>query len=204
MSQGKIIKVSGPLVVADGLADANMSDVVRVGEQRLIGEILNMTGDRASIQVYEETSGLGPGAAVETTGAPLSVELGPGIIENIYDGIQRPLEEIVKKIGSNLARGVEVPALTREKKWAYTPVAKVGDRVQAGDILGTVPETEVVLHKIMVPNGIKGTVEWTIKKGDYIVDEVIAKIKTDKGETVPLTMVQKWSSRMRDWQKLLD
>ena len=196
MSQGKIIKVSGPLVVADGLADANMSDVVRVGEQRLIGEILNMTGDRASIQVYEETSGLGPGAAVVTTGAPLSVELGPGIIENIYDGIQRPLEEIVKKIGSNLARGVEVPALSREKKWAYTPVAKVGDRVEAGDILGTVPETEVVLHKIMVPNGIKGTVEWVIQPGDYIVDEVIAKVKTEKGETVPLTMVQKWPVRV--------
>ena len=202
MSQGKIIKVSGPLVVADGMADANMSDVVRVGEQRLIGEILNMTGDRASIQVYEETSGLGPGAAVETTGSPLSVELGPGIIENIYDGIQRPLEEIVKKIGSNLARGVEVPALTREKKWAYTPVAKVGDSVQAGDILGTVPETEVVLHKIMVPNGIKGTVEWTIEAGDYIVDEVVAKIRTDKGETVPLTMVQKWPVRVgRPYQK---
>ena len=122
MSQGKIIKVSGPLVVADGLADANMADVVRVGEQRLIGEILNMTGDRASIQVYEETSGLGPGAVVESTGAPLSVELGPGIIENIYDGIQRPLEEIVKQTGSNnLARGVEVSPLNREKKWAYTP-----------------------------------------------------------------------------------
>ena len=159
MSQGKIIKVSGPLVVADGLADANMQDVVRVGEQRLIGEILTMTGDQASIQVYEETSGLGPGAAVETTGAPLSVELGPGIIENIYDGIQRPLEEIVKQTKSNnLARGVEVPALTREKKWAYTPVAKVGERVVGGDVLGTVPETEVVLHKIMVPNGISGTV----------------------------------------------
>ncbi len=202
MSQGKIIKVSGPLVVADGLADANMSDVVRVGEQRLIGEILNMTGDRASIQVYEETSGLGPGAAVETTGAPLSVELGPGIIENIYDGIQRPLEEIVKKIGSNLARGVEVPALTREKKWAYTPVAKVGDRVEAGDILGTVPETEVVLHKIMVPNGIKGTLEWVIKPGDYIIDEVVAKVKTEKGESVPLTMVQKWPVRVgRPYQK---
>ena len=196
MSQGKIIKVSGPLVVADGMSDANMADVVRVGEQRLIGEILNMTGDRASIQVYEETSGLGPGAAVETTGAPLSVELGPGIIENIYDGIQRPLEEIVKKIGSNLARGVEVPALTREKKWAYTPVAKVGQRVVGGDILGTVPETEVVLHKIMVPNGISGTVAWTIEPGDYIVDEVIAKINTDKGETVDLTMVQKWPVRV--------
>ena len=196
MSQGKIIKVSGPLVVADGLSDANMADVVRVGEQRLIGEILNMTGDRASIQVYEETSGLGPGAAVVTTGGPLSVELGPGIIENIYDGIQRPLEEIVKKIGSNLARGVEVPALSREKKWAYTPVAKVGDRVIGGDILGTVPETAVVLHKIMVPNGISGTVEWVINPGDYIVDEVIAKVKTDKGETVELTMVQKWPVRI--------
>ena len=196
MSQGKIIKVSGPLVVADGLADANMADVVRVGEQRLIGEILNMTGDQASIQVYEETSGLGPGAKVESTGAPLSVELGPGIIENIYDGIQRPLEEIVKKIGSNLARGVEVPALSREKKWAYTPVAKVGERVVGGDVLGTVPETEVVLHKIMVPNGISGTLSWTIKPGNYIVDEVIAKVKTDKGETVELTMVQKWPVRV--------
>ncbi|MBD5162916.1 MAG: V-type ATP synthase subunit A [Oscillibacter sp.] len=197
MSQGKIIKVSGPLVVADGMADANMADVVRVGEQRLIGEILNMTGDRASIQVYEETSGLGPGAAVVTTGAPLSVELGPGIIENIYDGIQRPLEEIVRQTHSNnLARGVEVPALTREKKWAYTPVAKVGDKVVAGDILGTVPETEVVLHKIMVPNGVSGTVEWTIKPGDYIVDEVIAKVRTDKGEVRELTMVQKWPVRV--------
>jgi len=196
MSQGKIIKVSGPLVVADGLADANMQDVVRVGEQRLIGEILTMTGDRASIQVYEETSGLGPGAAVETTGMPLSVELGPGIIENIYDGIQRPLEEIVKKIGSNLARGVEVPALTREKKWSYTPVAKVGDHLEAGDVLGTVPETAVVLHKIMVPNGISGTLEWAIAPGDYIVDEVVAKIRTDKGELKELTMVQRWPVRV--------
>ncbi len=197
MSLGKIIKVSGPLVVADGMSDANMQDTVRVGDQRLIGEILTMTGDRASIQVYEETSGLGPGAKVETTGAPLSVELGPGIIENIYDGIQRPLEEIVKQTHSNnLARGVEVPALTREKKWSYTPVAKVGQKVTAGDVLGTVPETEVVLHKIMVPNGIAGTVEWTIKPGDYIVDEVIAKIKTDKGEVKELTMVQKWPVRV--------
>ncbi len=193
---GRIIKVSGPLVVADGLADANMADVVRVGEQRLIGEILNMTGDQASIQVYEETSGLGPGAKVETTGAPLSVELGPGIIENIYDGIQRPLEEIVKKIGSNLARGVEVPALSREKKWAYTPVAKVGDKVVGGDVIGTVPETEVVLHKIMVPNGVSGTVAWTIKPGDYTVEQVVAKVKTDKGDTVELTMVQKWPVRV--------
>ena len=197
MSQGKIIKVSGPLVVADGLADANMADVVRVGEQRLIGEILNMTGDRASIQVYEETSGLGPGAAVVSTGAPLSVELGPGIIENIYDGIQRPLEEIVKQTGSNnLARGVEVSAISRTKKWAYTPVVKTGDKVVGGDVLGTVPETEVVLHKIMVPNGVSGTVSWTIGAGSYTVDEVIAKIKTDKGEVKELTMTQKWPVRV--------
>ncbi len=194
---GKIIKVSGPLVVADGLADANMADVVRVGEQRLIGEILTMTGDQASIQVYEETSGLGPGAEVVTTGAPLSVELGPGIIENIYDGIQRPLEVIVQQTKSNnLARGVEVPALSRERRWEYTPVAKVGDKVVAGDVLGTVPETAVVLHKIMVPNGVSGTVEWTAAPGSYIVDEVIAKIKTDKGETKELTMVQKWPVRV--------
>ena len=197
MSQGKIIKVSGPLVVADGLADANMADVVRVGSQRLIGEILNMTGDRASIQVYEETSGLGPGAAVISTGAPLSVELGPGIIENIYDGIQRPLEEIVKQTGSNnLARGVEVSAISRTKKWAYTPVVKTGDKVVGGDVLGTVPETEVVLHKIMVPNGVSGTVSWTIGAGSYTVDEVIAKIKTDKGEVKELTMTQKWPVRV--------
>ena len=202
MSQGKIIKVSGPLVVAEGLADANMADVVRVGEQRLIGEILNMTGDRASIQVYEETSGLGPGAAVETTGAPLSVELGPGIIENIYDGIQRPLQEIVKCTGANLQRGVEVPALSREKKWSYTPAAKVGDTVIGGDVLGTVPETSVVLHKIMVPNGISGTVEWAIGPGEYTIETVIAKIRTEKGELKELTMVQKWPVRIgRPYQK---
>ncbi len=149
---GKIVKVSGPLVVATGLKDANMADVVRVGEQRLIGEILNMNGDAASIQVYEETSGLGPGAVVETTGAPMSVELGPGIIENIYDGIQRPLEGIMRKAGNNnLPRGVEVPALDREKKWDFTAVARPGDKVTGGDVLGTVQETSVVLHKIMVP-----------------------------------------------------
>ena len=148
---GKIVKVSGPLVVATGLKDANMADVVRVGEQRLIGEILNMNGDAASIQVYEETSGLGPGAVVETTGAPMSVELGPGIIENIYDGIQRPLEGIMRKAGNNnLPRGVEVPALDREKKWDFTAVARPGDKVTGGDVLGTVQETSVVLHKIMV------------------------------------------------------
>ena len=199
---GKIIKVSGPLVVADGMADANMADVVRVGPQRLIGEILNMTGDRASIQVYEETSGLGPGADVVTTGAPLSVELGPGLIENIYDGIQRPLEEIVKRVGANITRGIEVPPLPRDKQWQWTAVAKVGDKVIGGDVLGTVPETSSVLHKIMVPNGIRGTVEWIAEAGSYTIQDVIAKVRTEKGELRELTMVQKWPVRVgRPYQK---
>ena len=193
---GKVIKVSGPLVIANGLAEANMADVVRVGPQRLIGEILNMTGDQASIQVYEETGGLGPGAEVVTTGAPLSVELGPGLIENIYDGIQRPLEEIVKRVGANITRGIEVPPLDREKLWQFTPTAAVGDAVAAGDVLGSVPETAVVLHKIMVPNGIKGTVEWVAEEGEYNITQPIARIKTDKGEVKELTMVQKWPVRV--------
>ena len=193
---GKVIKVSGPLVVANGLADANMADVVRVGPQRLIGEILNMTGDQASIQVYEETGGLGPGAEVVTTGAPLSVELGPGLIENIYDGIQRPLEEIVKRVGANITRGIEVPPLDREKLWQFTPAAQVGDAVIGGDVLGTVPETAVVLHKIMVPNGVKGTVEWVAEEGEYNITQPIARVKTDKGEVRELTMVQKWPVRV--------
>ena len=193
---GKVIKVSGPLVIANGLADANMADVVRVGPQRLIGEILNMTGDQASIQVYEETGGLGPGAEVVTTGAPLSVELGPGLIENIYDGIQRPLEEIVKRVGANITRGIEVPPLNREKLWDFTPVAKAGDAVVGGDVLGTVPETAVVLHKIMVPNGVKGTVEWVADEGQYNITQTIARIRTEKGEVRELTMVQKWPVRV--------
>ena len=155
---GKVIKVSGPLVVADGMADANMADVVRVGEQKLIGEILTMNGDSASIQVYEETSGLGPGAEVVTTGAPLSVELGPGLIESIYDGIQRPLEEIRSMAGAHIPRGIQAPPLPEDKKWSFTPVAKPGDAVVAGDVLGTVPETTSVLHKIMVPHRMDGTV----------------------------------------------
>ena len=192
---GKVVKVSGPLVVATGLSDANMSDVVRVGPQRLIGEILTMKGDSASIQVYEETSGLGPGAVVETTGAPMSVELGPGMIEGIYDGIQRPLEKIVEKVGANIARGVDVPALDHEKKWEFTATAQVGDQVIGGDILGTVPETPVVLHKIMVPPKMKGTII-EIKSGSYNVTETIAVLKTDDGREVPLTMSQKWPVRI--------
>ena len=193
---GKIVKVSGPLVVATGLEDANMADVVRVGEQRLIGEILTMNGDSASIQVYEETSGLGPGAAVESTGSPLSVELGPGIIENIYDGIQRPLEVIMKQTGKNtLERGVEVPALDREKLWDFGPVAKPGDKVTGGDILGTVQETAVVLHKIMVPPRLSGTVE-SIQAGKFNVTQTVAVLKKDDGSKVELTMTQKWPVRV--------
>ena len=193
---GKIIKVSGPLVVADGMADASMADVVRVGPQHLIGEILNMTGDRASIQVYEETSGLGPGAEVETTGAPLSVELGPGLIENIYDGIQRPLEEIVRRVGANITRGIQVPPLNREKLWSFTPTATVGAAVTGGDVLGTVPETPSVLHRIMVPVGVTGTVEWLAEAGSYNITQPIARLRTADGAVQELTMVQKWPVRV--------
>ena len=192
---GKVVKVSGPLVVATGLADANMSDVVRVGPQRLIGEILTMKGDTANIQVYEETSGLGPSAEVETTGAPMSVELGPGMIEGIYDGIQRPLEKIVEKVGACITRGVEVPAVDHEKKWEFKAVAKVGDQVIGGDVLGTVQETAVVLHKIMVPPTMRGTVT-SIQSGSFNVTETIATLKTEDGKEVPLTMLQKWPVRV--------
>ena len=193
---GKIVKVSGPLVVATGMEEANMADVVRVGEQRLIGEILTMSGDSAAIQVYEETSGLGPGAEVVTTGAPLSVELGPGLVENIYDGIQRPLEEIVKKTGSNnLPRGVEVPALDREKKWEFTPVIEPGTAVVGGDVIGTVQETPSILHKIMVPPKLKGKIV-SVQAGSFTVTETVAVLETDKGERVELPMMQKWPVRV--------
>ena len=192
---GKIVKVSGPLVVATGLADANMADVVRVGEQRLIGEILTMNGDSASIQVYEETSGLGPGAEVVTTGAPLSVELGPGLIENIYDGIQRPLEEIMKAVGSNITRGIELPGLNRDRKWDFTPTAKVGDAVTGGDILGTVQETSVVLHKIMVPPRVSGKLE-KLESGAFTVTDTVAVVVDEKGVRHDITLMQKWPVRV--------
>ncbi len=193
---GTIVKVSGPLVVATGLADANMADVVRVGEQRLIGEVLTMTGDTASIQVYEETSGLGPGAQVTTTGAPMSVELGPGIIENIYDGIQRPLGEILKKVqGNSLPRGVEVPSLDREKTWRFKPTVAEGDPVEGGDVIGTVRETSVVLHKIMVPPNLKGTIE-SIQSGSFTVLDTVAVLVDDQGTRHPLTLMQKWPVRV--------
>lgn len=193
---GKIVKVSGPLVVATGMEEANMADVVRVGEQRLIGEILNMSGGAASIQVYEETSGLGPGAEVVTTGAPLSVELGPGLIENIYDGIQRPLEVIMQKVqGNNLPRGVEVPALDREKKWEFTPVVKAGDKVVGGDIIGTVQETSSILHKVMIPPKMSGTIV-SVESGSFTVTETVAVLQTADGQKVELPMMQKWPVRV--------
>ena len=196
MSSGKIVKVSGPLVIAQGMHDANMFDVVRVGEQRLIGEIIEIHGDKASIQVYEETSGLGPDTDVETTGSPLSVELGPGLIETIYDGIQRPLVEIMAMTGTNIARGAEAPSLSRTKKWKFTPAVAKGDRVTAGDVLGTVPETHAVLHKIMVPNGLSGVVEEVAAPGEYAVTDVIASVKKYDGGTASLTMIQKWPVRV--------
>ncbi|MBR2832011.1 MAG: V-type ATP synthase subunit A [Oscillospiraceae bacterium] len=192
---GKVVKVSGPLVVATGLADADMSDVVRVGEQKLIGEILTMTGDSASIQVYEETSGLGPGAVVETTGAPLSVELGPGLLENIYDGIQRPLTEIRALTGHTIARGVSVPALNREREWYFTPVVEAGAEITGGVILGEVQETTAILHRIMAPPGLTGTLK-EIRSGLFKVTDVIARVETPAGETVPVTMMQKWPVRV--------
>ncbi len=192
---GTITKVSGPLVVARGLADANVSDVVRVGSQRLIGEILNMNGDSASIQVYEETSGLGPGAVVETTGMPMSVELGPGMLENIYDGIQRPLPEIRAIAGSTITRGTDVPALNREKKWEFVPTAEVGERLSGGDIIGTVQETSAISHKIMVPPQLSGRLV-SIVGGSYTVTECVAVLEDDKGEKHELTLMQKWPVRI--------
>ena len=191
---GRIVKVSGPLVVAEGMEDANMADVVRVGKQQLIGEILNMTGGSASIQVYEETSGLGPGAEVTTTGMPLSVELGPGMLEGIYDGIQRPLTEIRKLCGETIARGVQVPALNREKKWDFVPTVQAGDKLSGGDVIGTVQETSAVLHKIMVPPNVAGTVK-EIKSGSFTVTETVCVLETAKGEE-NLTLMQKWPVRV--------
>ncbi len=203
MTTGKISKIAGPLVVATGMREANMFDVVRVSDSKLIGEIIEMHGDRASIQVYEETSGLGTGEPVESTGEPLSVELGPGLIEGIFDGIQRPLEKIRELVGNSLVRGVEVPALDREKKWHFVPKVKAGDKVIGGDILGTVQETEIVEHRIMVKPGVVGTVK-SIAEGDYTVTEQIGSIETANGEELPVTLMQKWPVRRgRPFEKKL-
>ena len=203
MSRGTIKKVAGPLVIAEGMRDANMYDVVRVSEQRLIGEIIEMHGDEASVQVYEETSGLRPGEPVESTDVPLSVELGPGLITSIYDGIQRPLDDILRVTGGNsLKRGVEVPALKRDKKWEFVPSAAVGDEVEGGDILGTVQETMVVTQKIMVPPEMKGTIK-EIRSGSFTVDEVVCVLDTKDGEK-ELTLMQKWPVRKgRPYKKKL-
>ena len=203
MSKGIIKKVAGPLVIAEHMRDANMFDVVRVGDQRLIGEIIEIHGDKASIQVYEETSGLGPGTPVESTGEPLSVELGPGLIGGIFDGIQRPLEAIMKISGNNLERGVEVPSLSREKKWHFVPLVSVGDKVIGGDAYGEVKETDVVTQKILVPHGVSGTIK-EIKECDAYVTDVVAVIETEKGEEKELTLMQKWPVRKgRPYKKKL-
>ena len=194
MSKGTIKKVAGPLVIATGMRDANMFDVVRVSKQRLIGEIIEMHGDEASIQVYEETAGLGPGEPVESTEMPLSVELGPGLITSIYDGIQRPLDDIMKVSGgNNLKRGVEVPSLKRDLKWNFVPTAEVGDEVEAGDIIGTVQETAVVEQRIMIPYGIQGTIK-EIKSGEFTVEDVVAVVTTPSGDK-DVTLMQKWPVR---------
>ena len=194
MGQGKIVKVSGPLVIAEGMREANLFDVVRVSEQHLIGEIIEMHEEEASIQVYEETAGLGPGEPVESTGYPLSVELGPGLIGNIYDGIQRPLETIRKMVGSNITRGIEVNALDRDQKWYFKPVVNKGAKVTAGDIIGVVQETVIVEHKIMIQYGIDGIIE-DIFEGEFNINEPIAKLKKDNGQIIDIKMMQKWPVR---------
>ena len=191
--QGKIIKVSGPLIVAENMADSKMYDVVRVSDKKLIGEIIELRGDKASIQVYEETGGLGPGEEVESTGMPLSVELAPGLIEGIFDGIQRPLNRISRKYGDRITRGISINNLDHEKKWTFKPLVKVGDSVSAGDFLGEVQETAIVSHKIMVPYGIKGKVK-EIKGGEYDITEKIAAIETEAGER-EICMLQRWPVR---------
>ncbi len=203
MSKGTILKVSGPLVVAENMRDANMFDVVRVSEHRLIGEIIEMHGDRASIQVYEDTAGLGTGEPVESTNEPLSVELGPGLIKGIFDGIQRPLEKIMELSGNNLERGIEVPSLSRDIKWHFYPTVSAGDSVSAGDELGYVQETDIVRHKIMVPYGVSGAVK-SITEGDYTVTEVIASIENENGRVNDVTLMQKWPVRQgRPYKKKL-
>jgi V/A-type H+-transporting ATPase subunit A len=194
LQAGKIVKVAGPLVVAEGMAGAKMYDVVRVSKHNLIGEIVELHGDRASIQVYEDTVGIGPGEIVINTGAPLSVELGPGLIESIYDGIQRPLDELYKSQGSFIERGATLPGLRRDKKWHFVPTVSNGTKVQQGDIVGQVQETTLLLHKIMIPFGIEGTING-LNEGDYTVDQVIAKVKKQDGSDADIMLMQKWPVR---------
>ncbi len=203
MKVGKVIKVSGPLVVAEGMEDANVYDVVEVSDNKLIGEIIEMRGDKASIQVYEETTGIGPGDEVVSTGSPLSIELGPGMIEQMFDGIQRPLEALQAKAGDFLLRGVSVASLNREKKWNFVPTVNVGDEVSEGNVIGTVQETTVVSHKIMVPPAVNGKIV-EILSGEHTVDEIICKIETENG-IKELNMIQKWPVRRgRPYSRKLD
>ena len=192
--EGRIVKVSGPLIVAKGLGQSEMYDVVRVSEHKLIGEIIELRGDMASIQVYEETSGLGPDEPVYSTGSPLSVELAPGLIESIFDGIQRPLDKIRMKTGDRISRGVSINALDHDKKWTFVPTAKVGDTVSTGDFLGYVDETKLVRHQIMVPVGMSGTIEW-LMDGEATITEPVARLKTGSGETIDIPMLRKWPVR---------
>ena len=193
MKVGKIIKVSGPLVVAEGMDEANVYDVVQVSDNKLIGEIIEMRGDRASIQVYEETVGIGPGEPVYSTGEPLSVELGPGLLEAMFDGIQRPLKEFQEVAGDYLNKGIAVPSLNRERKWEFEPVISVGEKVEAGDIIGTVQETSVISHKIMIPLGVEGTLK-SIEKGSFTVTDTVAVVETANGD-VNIQLMQKWPVR---------
>ena len=203
MSTGIIKKVAGPLVIAEGMRECNMYDVVHVSNLNLVGEVIEMHGDKASIQVYEETSGLGPGEPVVSTGSQLSVELGPGLIESIYDGIQRPLDDIMKVSGNNLSRGISVPALKRDRVWQFKAVADVGDKVSSGDVIGTVQETEIVLHRIMVPNGVSGVVK-SIKSGEYKVEDTVATVEDESGKIHELSLMQKWPVRIgRPYKKKL-
>ncbi len=193
---GQIEKVAGPLIVAKGMEGISMHEVVRVGTQRLIGEVIELRGDRASVQVYEDTQGVGPGEPVEATGEPLAVELAPGLIESIFDGIQRPLTELYRRDGDRIRKGAEVPKLDREKQWEFVPSAKVGQTLQAGDVLGTVQETPAVLQKIMVPFGVSGTLEW-LHQGNATITQPIARLRTPEGEVKELPMLQKWPVRQR-------
>ena len=203
LSIGTIKKVAGPLVIAEGMRDANMFDVVRVSSQRLIGEIIEIHGDEASVQVYEETSGLGPGEPVESTGAPLSVELGPGLMGSIFDGIQRPLVDIMNQTGNSLTRGVEIPSLKRDTVWNFEPTVEIGTKVKGGDIIGTVKETKIVTHKIMIPNGVEGVIT-AIEQGEYTLTDPVAQLQKEDGSTIDITMLQKWPVRIgRPYKKKL-
>ena len=192
-SIGKTLKVSGPLIIAEGMADAKMYDVVRVSKLGLIGEIIEMRGDRASVQVYEETSGLGPGEEVVSTGEPLSAELGPGLLTGIFDGIQRPLTTLFFKSGNRISRGVSVNSLDRERKWHFVPAVKAGDVVEEGDILGTVQETEIVSHRILVPNGMHGKVT-SVEEGEFTVTDTVCVLRNETGEE-KVCMLRKWPVR---------